>query len=130
MAKKSTPTFLPRTGRDHLALMLLQGLDPGRDQDVMPKYLEAARRILASPTLDPDAINSTSITSCVLSDETFKHWSSEIGRLLHEIVDPEDDFETVSAERQNVRALVYALITETMLYSAALTFELLEGGRR
>jgi hypothetical protein len=128
--KKSTPTFVPRTGRDHLAMMLLQGLDPERDRNVMPQYLEAARRILASPTLDFDAINSISITSCVLSDETFKHKSSDIGRLLHEIVDPDDDFERVSAERQNVRALVYSLITETMLYSAALTFELLEGGRR
>jgi len=109
--------------------MLLSVIDGCQEYDaaMLARYQLLARQILASPNAFDEGNDTLSVADCVLR-ATPSRDAAEHERLIEQI--KRLDREPVTAKAEDLRAMLYSVISDSTLYGAALMFELLKGGAR
>jgi hypothetical protein len=117
--------------------MLLDALDSaeGYNATDMVKYVEAARRIMQSPNAFNGAIDTLAIENFVMTGDALKSADvdSDRAKRINATIDrilAGEEGEDVTADSWELLMLLHRVSTESVLYGAALMFELLKGGAR
>jgi hypothetical protein len=117
--------------------MLLDAIDTGEGYDAsdMRKYVEAARRIVQSPNAFNGGIDTLAIENFVMNFDVLKSADvdTERGKLINRAIDEilaGKEGEEVTADAWELLMLLHRVSSESVLYGAAIMFELLKGGAR